>query len=265
MPAHHEATTKTRPLNIMKAGKHVFPELWLDVYVTGTSFEQQQFAELFVRGRCRKAKTPEEADLVVFAGGDDVDPALYGEKAHYTTHFLRERDEADKLLYDLCLSQGIPMLGICRGAQFLHVMQGGKLYQDVDGHTGDHNMYDVIEKRVLPRISSVHHQMVILNDRMILVGACSGRSKVRHLNPTLRDEGSNRDVEAYIYREPCIIGIQGHPEYRGYDDFAQWTLNLLHKTLNENPDLHYLKGHLRIKPELLAESLAMNEQQETTE
>lgn len=253
---------KRRRLNVFKGTSHTFPELWLEVYVAGTTYEQQQFAELFVRARCKKANTPEEADLVVFSGGDDVNPGLYGEKPHHTTHFNRSRDEADRLLYELCLSQGIPMLGICRGAQFLHVMQGGKLYQDVDNHTGDHNMYDVIEKRIVVRVSSVHHQMVIENEKMTLVGACSGKSKVRHLNPTMRDEGKNRDVEAFLYRDPCIIGIQGHPEYRGYNEFAKWTLDLLHKTLNENPDLAYVNRKLRIKPDLLQERLALAHQQE---
>src|SRR3546814_5523779 len=105
------------------------------------------------------ADTPEEADLVVFVGGADVDPALYGAERHQTTFPDTDQDQRDMELFKTCYENGIPMLGVCRGAQFLNVMHGGKLYQDVDNHVGDHPIYDTQNKRVIHNVSSIHHKM----------------------------------------------------------------------------------------------------------
>jgi len=78
-------------------------------------------------------------DAIVFAGGSDVDPALYGEHPHPTTNVKPERDEAEMLLLRAALERDLPLLGICRGLQLMAVAYGGRLHQhlpDVLGHTG---------------------------------------------------------------------------------------------------------------------------------
>lgn len=245
----------SRRVTFMKDTVLQYPELWLEVFVAGSPYEEKQFAEMFVRSRCRKATTPEEADLVVFSGGPDVDPLLYGEKAHPSTRTDVPRDKRDIELYDLCFKLGIPMLGICRGAQFLHVMNGGKLYQDVDNHYGDHDIWDIKNKQLVRGISSVHHQLVMENTEggMEVIAHCHNRSKTRHRNDLDFETGSNRDIEAFFYRDTCSIGIQGHPEYRGYNAFTKWSLDLLNQLVMENPDLEYREKKCRMKLELLAQ------------
>ena len=77
-------------------------------------------------------------DGIVFAGGSDLDPALYGEKAHAETKGLRpERDAAELPLIRAALDRDLPTLGICRGMQLLTVVSGGSLVQhlpDAVGH-----------------------------------------------------------------------------------------------------------------------------------
>ena len=77
-------------------------------------------------------------DGVVFAGGADLDPALYGEEAHAETTGLRpERDAAELPLMRSALDRDLPTLGICRGMQLLTVVSGGSLVQhlpDAVGH-----------------------------------------------------------------------------------------------------------------------------------
>lgn len=244
-----------RRVTFMKDTVLEYPELWLEVFVAGSSYEEKQFAEMFIRSRCRKAATPEEADLVVFSGGPDVDPLLYGEKAHHSTRTDVSRDKRDTELYDLCFKLGIPMLGICRGAQFLAVMNGGKLYQDVDNHYGDHDIWDIKNKRIIRGISSVHHQMVMedKDNGMEVIAFSLGRSKTRHRNSLEVETGSNRDIEAFWYRDTCSIGIQGHPEYRGYNAFTKWSLDLVNQLVMENPDLEYRDRKCRMKLEILAQ------------
>jgi gamma-glutamyl-gamma-aminobutyrate hydrolase PuuD len=229
------------------------PDLYNDIFVVGDDYEQAMFAKMFAKSRCRKAKTIEEADIVVFTGGDDVDPTLYGETLHPQTSFNVTRDKEDLEIYAECYNLGVPMLGICRGAQFGHVMNGGKLYQHVDNHYGDHPMYDVINKRQLEKVSSVHHQMVMPNEGMEVLGFC-GKSRVRWLNEKEKEEKINKDIEAFFYRDTCFLGVQGHPEYSGYDEFLQWTLKTLQIYVNENTDLILNNdGVRRLKPEILAQ------------
>ena len=77
-------------------------------------------------------------DGIVFAGGADLDPDLYGEQAHPETAGVRpDRDAAELPLMRAALDRDLPTLGICRGMQLLSVACGGSLVQhlpEVVGH-----------------------------------------------------------------------------------------------------------------------------------
>lgn len=246
-----------RRVTFMQDAALDYPELWLEVFVAGPPEDTRGFANMFVRSRCRKAETPLDADLIVFSGGPDVDPLLYGEKAHRTTRTDSERDRSDIALFDLAVKEGIPMLGVCRGSQLLAVLNGGSLYQDVDNHYGDHDMWDVRHKKLIRGVSSVHHQMVMddPDNGMEVIAFSSGKSKLRHLTPTMLETGSNKDIEAFWYRDTCSIGIQGHPEYSGYDAFTKWSLDLVNELVMENPDLEFRNKKCRMKTALLEQRL----------
>lgn len=242
----------TKKLVLMKDTQLKFPELWIKVYVQTDEYEMPSFASMFASARCRQALTPEDADLVVFGGGPDVDPLFYGEKPHHTTKISPTRDSSDLALYKKCLDLGIPMFGVCRGAQFLHVMNGGKLFQDVDGHYGEHTMWDRKNKRVLLGVSSVHHQMCIANTEggMDIIAEAHTSSK-RWLNPDKCESGHKRDLEAFFYRDTCAFGVQGHPEYSGYPEFTLWALKMIEDLIICNPDVKWTGNNLRILPDLL--------------
>ena len=88
------------------------------------------------------ARVLDGLDGLVITGGRDVDPAGYGQQPHPAT------DEAvpttasatrwEFALVDGAIRRGMPVLGICRGAQVINVALGGTLHQhlpDVIGHT----------------------------------------------------------------------------------------------------------------------------------
>lgn len=85
-------------------------------------------------------ETLDALDAVVFTGGSDLDPELYGEQPHpETTGVVRSRDDAELALLRGALERDMPVLGICRGIQVLNVALGGDLYQhvpDLVGHEG---------------------------------------------------------------------------------------------------------------------------------
>lgn len=253
------STTPKHRITLMPDHLLAYPELWLEVYVAGSKHEETQFAQMFVRARCKRAASPEEADVVVFTGGPDVEPIFYGEIAHRSTSVSQHRDTEDIELYRFCVDKGIPMLGVCRGAQFLHVMNGGKLFQDLDGHYGDHAIVDLKTKEIIKEVSSVHHQACRPNPlgRMhILATANKSRYRVRDVNELghKKEVGSNADIEAFFYPDTCCLGVQGHPEYRGYNAYAIWCLKQIEECFILNNDVDWCKttGKRRLSPAVLA-------------
>lgn len=178
----------------------------------------------------RKAGTVEEADVVVFAGGADINPSLYDEKNVKAWGVNKERDELEVAVYKKCVSLKKVMFGICRGAQFLHAMNGGKLWQNVNGHGREHWIVDLDEDvRVLA--TSMHHQMLQENDTMELVAVCedavSTSFEDADLFVDLTKKGSNgppiMEVEAGAYEGTKCFFVQGHPEVGG-KEYRSWTM-----------------------------------------
>ena len=80
----------------------------------------------------------EDLDGIILTGGEDVDPALYGEDRHATVNTVPpEHDAFEVGLAKAALEQGVPILGICRGSQVLVVADGGRLVQDVPSQHPD--------------------------------------------------------------------------------------------------------------------------------
>lgn len=229
-----------------------YPEMWAEVYIQCDGGEERMFAEMLVKSKCYLAKSPETADFVIFGGGVDVNPILYNEKPHASVAVSSKRDEEDMKLYEFCLSNGIPMLGICRGAQFLAVMNGAKLNQDIDGHQSPHSIWDVVNRRLIGKSSSVHHQSVRRNTKIGMEILADARvSTKRWLNDKDKEEGVDYDIEAFFFRDTCCLGFQGHPEYRGYAEYTKWCLDRINEYLVVNPDLSLCRngGRNRALPE----------------
>lgn len=73
-----------------------------------------------------------EIDGLLLTGGDDVDPAFYGQRAHSSTKIVSpERDRFDLELARRAMDADLPFLGICRGQQVMNVAGGGTLIQDI--------------------------------------------------------------------------------------------------------------------------------------
>lgn len=76
-----------------------------------------------------------DLDGLLFAGGDDIDPAYYGETvAHPSVKITPERDTFELALFTAFIQTGKPIFGICRGIQLMNVALGGSLHQHIEGH-----------------------------------------------------------------------------------------------------------------------------------
>lgn len=171
------------------------------------------YENMFARRGFQLVDTPEEADLIQFTGGEDVNPALYGELPHYTTQFNRQRDVEESRVFHQYEGKKV-MAGICRGGQFLNVMCGGRLFQDVDGHLGTHMAITENGNPII--VTSTHHQMMIpAPDGEVVLVAHEARKAYFMLGDLECEADLNpvEDVEAVLYEEKQVLCYQPHPEY----------------------------------------------------
>jgi putative glutamine amidotransferase len=168
--------------------------------------------------------TPDDPDVdvldgldgIIFTGGSDVDPQLYGEQRHPSVQVRPHRDRAELLLMRAALAADLPLLGICRGMQLMCVAYGGSLHQhlpDALGHNnhrplsgpkfGEHRVVLAPDSRCHAilgdsvTVNSFHHQGI--KDPGGLEP--TGWSPDDHLIETVEDRGKR-----------FCVGVQWHPE-----------------------------------------------------
>jgi len=162
----------------------------------------------------------ENADLVVFTGGEDINPIHYGRARHPKTFFNDKRDNEEFAAFRVAKFLEKPMVGICRGAQLLCVIAGGRLIQDQDDPLFFHPII-TSTNRVLT-MTSMHHQAQfpwdLPKDKYVPLAWTVGNSH-HHDGPMERVEMiyeappcCNREAEIIYYPDIRGLAIQGHPE-----------------------------------------------------
>lgn len=173
--------------------------------------------------------TPEigNADAVCWTGGADVNPALYGEAAIKGTFFDEERDAWDRDVWQESTNEQFK-IGICRGAQLLNVLNGGRLWQDVDRHANSgHFLIDVrTGKKVF--VSSTHHQMMRPGTNGEVVAIASQSTRKDSEREHWIDRGYHMDdTEVVWYPATKSLCFQPHPEMRGYKECEEYFAKLV--------------------------------------
>lgn len=155
----------------------------------------------------------EGADLVCFQGGADVSPELYGEK-NFASYCSKDVDYDSFVLYINARRKLLPMVGICRGGQFLNVMAGGSMIQDYPGHViaGTHSI--TVEENLNSttdcstcEVTSTHHQVMVVNDFGSDLIAWAGKDR--------------KQVEIVHHWQEHTLSFQPHPEYVDSDHECQ--------------------------------------------
>lgn len=155
---------------------------------------------------------------LLFSGGGDPEPRLYGEEDHPRLGSVdRDRDYWEIYLIRRAVRQKIPVFGICRGLQIINVALGGSLYQDLPGQAGiyGHNQDKPAEKvshrvwveegtllyKIIKRkriwTNSLHHQAVKVVAPGLLVSARTEDGVVE----ALESPGGS-----------FLLAVQWHPE-----------------------------------------------------
>lgn len=154
-----------------------------------------------------------EASLVCFTGGADVSPDMYGDKAHRYTQNDEWRDAKEERLFAEAWAHNIPMVGICRGGQFLNVMSGGRMYQHVEKHTRSHHIVDTRTGETI-YVSSTHHQMIMPSPNGVLIATAGlGGEREWYDGEIARKDVSKEDIEVVWYPHTKALCFQPHPEF----------------------------------------------------
>ena len=95
-------------------------------------------------------ETLDALDGIIFSGGGDLDPVLYGQDRHEQTGgIVEERDRGELALLQAALARDMPVLAVCRGSQLLNIGLGGDLVQHLPDEVVDHYLnYGRVEQRL---------------------------------------------------------------------------------------------------------------------
>jgi putative glutamine amidotransferase len=155
-------------------------------------------------------------DGLVFSGGSDLDPELYGEDAHpETTGVIRERDDFELALMKAALDRDLPVLAICRGSQVLNVALGGGIEQHVPDRVGN----DVHKE--IPGVFAEHDVEVKAGTRLASIVGARAHVKSHH-HQSFTGVGNHLQVTAHAddgtpegLEDPTrrfTLGVLWHPE-----------------------------------------------------
>lgn len=154
---------------------------------------------------------PEKIELVLFTGGEDIGPDLYGHEPSVLTYCSPKRDRYEVSIYNEVLELKLPMAGVCRGAQLLCAMAGGTLYQHVNNHGRSHDVMTWDGRDIW--MSSSHHQMQIPPlGAEILAWAAPKLSDIYIGENDEEMPAPAFECECVHYPSIRAVGMQYHPE-----------------------------------------------------
>lgn len=175
----------------------------------------------------------------LFWGGLDLDPSFY-----YTprSKYCGGSDilDDDRILKNMkdTIKAGIPVIGICRSAQALNVVNGGVLAQHIDNHCQGHQIkleYKDMDT-LYCNVSSTHHQMMIPTSDAVFLGECLEPTTGVHWKNVDEPHKYNKVTEVIYYPKTKSLCIQPHPEWMPQDSsFVEWINLFIQKELKCPP------------------------------
>jgi putative glutamine amidotransferase len=167
-------------------------------------------------------ETLDRLDGLLFSGGSDVDPELYGQEAHAETNgVVAQRDRAEIALLQAALERDMPVLAVCRGSQVLNVARGGDLVQHLPDAVGDE------KHKHTPGVFADHDVDLVSGTRVQQILGDHAPVKSHHhqgygrLGDGLREAARAEDGTIEALEDPSrrfALGVLWHPE--AGEDFA---------------------------------------------
>lgn len=212
----------SRPRIGITTDTHDGPDQYESPAAYATSVEKAGGLPLLLPYRTDLSLVPQMVDAldgILFSGGNDLDPALYGEVYHPQAVPIDPKRQAFELaLLAEVERRRMPALGICLGSQLMNVYRGGSLIQflpellrrpplehrKIDGNIPRHPV------RVRPESLAAR----AMGDTEIDANS-SHKQAIRQVGRGLRIVGTAPDGVIEGIEDPSLplfLGVQWHPE-----------------------------------------------------
>lgn len=153
---------------------------------------------------------------IILSGGNNVNPELYGGKLQEGIVLSKERDETEKKLLEIAIKKKLPVLGICKGMQFINVFFKGRLVNIKKeirlqaGHVRVNHIIRITDKKAAEvlgtkaDVNSYHEYGVV----------------EKTLSSQLKSFAQTADgvIEGIYHPSLPIAGVQWHPERKSPDE-----------------------------------------------
>lgn len=159
-------------------------------------------------------------DGFLFTGGHDVSPEVYHkEPLEGLVSCCKKRDAMEEIVLRDAVQSGKPVLGICRGIQFINAALGGTLYQDIPTQHPS-----AVEHHQQPPYHMPSHEVAVvkgsplykyLKTENLPVNSCHHQA-IKELAPGLEVMAVAPDglVEAvHMPGHRFLWSVQWHPEF----------------------------------------------------
>lgn len=162
---------------------------------------------------------PKNCDAILLWGGTDINPKYYGETPHPRNGYQPDsmRDAAEWSWMRMAAQHCVPIIGVCRGAQFLCAFAGGKLIQHMEKpHHGAHLVHTFDNLSFM--MANDHHQSMVPG---------TIPNKLIAWYP-----GEDMTPEIVYFPKVRGLAIQGHPEWEPHDNpLIEYELDLVRKLI----------------------------------
>lgn len=157
---------------------------------------------------------------IILSGGGDVPPATYSGPA-FNQAINDDRVSLESQLLQFALENKVPVLGVCRGMQFLNVFFSGQLTQDISKLSVSNSYVPPPTEHTIEIIDD--RLRVLLNNQMELVTNSFHNQGVseKDLGTGVGIFASHKDLglaEGIFHHNYPIAGIQWHPERKRHHD-----------------------------------------------
>ena len=157
-------------------------------------------------------------DALIIPGGPDADPTFYGEEPSRhigSTNYKRDVFEAE--LFKAFYKAGKPIFGICRGCQFINILMGGSVYQDLAADNPDSY---IRHSQGADGSYPTHHVEVAKGSSLYKSLGATAYVNSRHHQGikkvgeglTVTAKAADSVVEAVETADGQIVAVQWHPE-----------------------------------------------------
>ena len=154
-----------------------------------------------------------KVDGVILTGGNDISGIHPGSKESSEAPI---RDRAEEILLKTALENELPVLGICRGMQFLNVYFGGNVLRNLsesvpgcEGHVGRPHQIQITHNKIAAYLQARCYSVNSFHNHGITIETVAPALDVFAVSK------SDGVVEGVLHKSERILGLQWHPERQG--------------------------------------------------